>query len=51
MRTILDEADLPAGFHDVPVEGGASKRLPAGIYFYRLDTVDGVHQGKVLIVR
>jgi hypothetical protein len=51
MRTILDGADLPAGFHDVPVEGGASKRFPAGIYFYRLDTVDGVHQGKVLIVR
>jgi hypothetical protein len=51
VRTILDEPDWPAGFHDVPLEGGTSKRLPAGIYYYRLDMADGVHKGKVLILK
>lgn len=51
VRVILDESDLPAGFHDISVDGGSSKRLPTGIYYYRLDTVDGMHKGKVLIVK
>ena len=51
MRTILDDVDMPAGFHDVPLQGGASKRFPAGMYYYRLDTVDGMHRGKVLILK
>jgi hypothetical protein len=51
VRTILDEAELPAGFHDVSVEGSTSKRLPTGIYYYRLDTVDGMHKGKVIILK
>ena len=50
VRTVLDDAHLPSGFHDVSIEGGGG-RLPAGVYCYKLETTEGVHRGKVVILK
>jgi len=50
VRTILDEPAMPAGFHDVSIVSG-SGGLSAGVYFYKLDTIDGSHRGKVVLVK
>lgn len=48
--TLLDEATLPAGAHRVPLATkGAS--AAAGIYFYRLDSVEGRISGRFAVLR
>jgi hypothetical protein len=51
-RTLLDEPDLPAGFHDLSLgSAGAADRLPAGLYFYRLKAVEGVRTGRFILMK
>jgi hypothetical protein len=53
VRTLLDASTLPAGYHEVPfsgvkVEGGPGA---SGIYFYRIETAEGVQSGRAIVVR
>ena len=50
VRTVLDDPAMAAGFHDIPIESG-NGALPAGVYLYKLDTIDGSHRGKVVLVK
>jgi len=52
MEVLMDEAALSAGYHDISI--GAEQfgeRLPAGIYFYRIQTGSEVTAGRFSIVR
>jgi putative Ig domain-containing protein len=50
VRTILHESQWPSGFHDVAIEGD-HRKLPAGVYYFKLETTEGVHRGKVVILK
>jgi len=50
VRTVLEDPALPAGFHDVSIVSGTGGRS-AGVYFYKLETVDGSYRGKVVLVK
>jgi hypothetical protein len=48
----IDHSLLPAGFHEVLVgHGSAGDALPSGIYYYRIETEEGVARGRFAIVR
>jgi hypothetical protein len=53
VRVLMDQRDLPAGLHQVPLDGrdqdGA--RLLSGVYLYRVSSPQGTVAGKLLIVR
>jgi hypothetical protein len=53
VRTVLDEPSLPTGYHDIPIDarGEGGKLLPSGIYFYRLETLEGTRTGRLAIIR
>jgi PKD repeat protein len=53
VRTLLDESELAAGEHEVKVtSGGASGvRLPSGVYYYRIETRDGVSSGRFTVLK
>ncbi|MGE5176820.1 MAG: FG-GAP-like repeat-containing protein [Hyphomicrobiales bacterium] len=50
VRTVLDEPALAAGPHRVPLalEGA---RVAAGVYFYRVETVEGTSSGRFVRLR
>jgi hypothetical protein len=45
ITTIIDE-ELAPGFHHIAID---SKHLHLGTYFYRLQTIEGIHTGKIFI--
>ncbi|HYQ89910.1 MAG TPA: PKD domain-containing protein [Candidatus Binatia bacterium] len=48
----IDHGILPAGFHEVSVgHGSAGEALPSGIYYYRIETREGVARGRFAVVR
>jgi hypothetical protein len=47
VRAVLDRPEWGPGFHDVPLGGG----LPVGVYYYKLETSDGEHTGKFILLR
>lgn len=48
----IDQGRLPAGYHEVTVGHGSSgEALPSGIYYYRIETPEGVARGRFAIVR
>jgi len=47
----IDRALLPAGFHEVLVGRGNGADLPSGIYFYRVETREGMARGRFAVVR
>ena len=53
VRSVVNGSEWPAGLHVLPMdarsEGGS--RLDSGVYFYRIRSVDGVSQGRFLIMR
>ena len=52
VRQLVDEMDAPAGVHQLTISanaGGAS--LGPGIYFYRIDALEGVRTGRFIILR
>jgi PKD repeat protein len=53
VRTLLDEPAARAGSHSVPFDGrdGSGSALPAGIYFYRIETPEASTDGRLVIAR
>ncbi len=53
VRTLLEKQVVPAGTHEVSFDGrdrsGAS--LPSGVYFYRVETPEGVAKGQFSILK
>jgi PKD repeat protein len=53
VRVLMHAPAAPAGHHDVKVDGRAEngERLASGIYFYRIETVEGSATGRIGIVK
>ncbi|HEX7077629.1 MAG TPA: PKD domain-containing protein [Candidatus Eisenbacteria bacterium] len=53
VRTLLDGARLPAGYHDVIIDGRGDNglRLASGIYFYRVATGEGIATGRFAVLK
>jgi FG-GAP repeat len=49
--TELVGADVGPGIHDVALGSGGTASLAAGVYFYRLETVDGTFRGRFVFLR
>jgi PKD repeat protein len=50
VRVLLDEAMVPTGYYDLPLAGGA-RALPSGIYFYRVEALEGTTSCRVLVLK
>ncbi|HTK70678.1 MAG TPA: PKD domain-containing protein [Candidatus Eisenbacteria bacterium] len=53
VRTLQRESFVAAGYHDVKVDGTSNSgaRLASGVYFYRVETADGVATGRFVIMK
>ena len=53
VRSVLDEAEAPAGFHVAMVDGkdDHGRALGSGLYFYRIRALEGVSGGRIVIAR
>lgn len=53
VRTLLDERSLPAGYHEVALDGRSAtgQALSTGIYLYRLETAEGSAAGRVVLLK
>lgn len=48
----IDHGILPAGFHEISVgHGSGGGALPSGVYYYRIETQEGIARGRFAIVR
>ncbi|HEY2923793.1 MAG TPA: PKD domain-containing protein [Candidatus Eisenbacteria bacterium] len=52
-RTLLDEALVPAGYHDLRIDGldGSGRTLASGIYFYWIETPFGPARGRFTVLK
>jgi flagellar hook assembly protein FlgD len=53
VRTLLDQTTLPAGYHDLMVDGRTASggRLASGVYFYRIESAEGESAGRFVIAK
>jgi hypothetical protein len=53
VRRLAGRSEAPAGWHDLAVDGRSDggAMLSAGIYFYRIVSVDGVATGRLVLLR
>jgi hypothetical protein len=53
IRRLLDDSDLPAGAHRIPIDGldQQGRNLRSGVYFYRLELPGKAWQGRVVILK
>ena len=53
VRTVVDAASMPAGRHELFLDGRNNRggALSSGVYFYRLESVDGSSTGRLTINR
>ena len=53
IRSLLDESNAPAGYHDVRIDGRDEHggRLASGLYFFRIDAHEGEVVGKVSVLK
>jgi hypothetical protein len=53
VRTLLDAPALPAGSHELTMDGRGDRgaTLPSGVYYYRIDTAAGPLSGRLAIVK
>jgi PKD repeat protein len=53
VRTLANQRFAAAGYHDIRIDGrsDSGSRLASGVYFYRLDTVDGPVVGSLSIIK
>ena len=53
VRTLIDERDAPAGQHGLTISslGADGTRLPAGIYFYRIEAAEGMSHGRFVVLK
>jgi hypothetical protein len=50
---VVHEGELPPGIHAFVIDArdASGKRLPSGVYFYRVETPDGVMGGRFTLLR
>src|SRR5439155_7286785 len=53
VRTLLDRQDLGQGTQSVRIDGlnRQGKRLGSGVYFYRIETSEGMKQGRCVVLK
>jgi PKD repeat protein len=53
VRTVLHEARVEPGYHDVPVDGKDDRGAPlaSGVYYYRLHAAEGATTGRFTVLR
>jgi hypothetical protein len=53
VRRLAGRSEVPAGWHDLTIDGRSDggSMLSAGIYFYRIVSVDGVATGRLVLLR
>lgn len=53
VRTLLESRMLPAGEHAIAIDGrgAGGEVLPSGVYFFRLESADGVTSGRFTIMK
>jgi hypothetical protein len=53
VRTLVDTPSLQAGKHEIVVDGhgSAGERLGAGVYFFRIEAVDGSSSGRIVMLK
>ncbi len=53
VRTLFDTPTLPPGYHEVAVGGarGEGGHLVSGIYFYRIETAEGIQSGRAIVLK
>jgi hypothetical protein len=53
VRTLLDDPMLPAGIHEVMLDGRGSRGelLPSGIYFVRVTSSEGRFDRRVVLLK
>lgn len=53
VRTLLDERDLPAGPHEVRIDGRGDRgeALGSGVYWFRIDGADGAATGRFALLK
>ncbi|MGE5175925.1 MAG: FG-GAP-like repeat-containing protein [Hyphomicrobiales bacterium] len=50
---LLDQANVPAGYHDVRIAGRREDGAPlaSGVYFYRIEAVEGEQTGRFTVLK
>jgi len=53
VRRLMDEDHAPAAEYDLTVDAGsgATSPLAHGLYFYRIETSEGVLKGRFLVIK
>jgi hypothetical protein len=53
VRELANETNVAAGLQVISIDGTDSKGKPlaSGVYFYRVESAEGTHQGRLAIVR
>jgi hypothetical protein len=53
VRVLEDRALVPAGAHDVRIDGRntAGQTLASGVYFYQVETVEGLLRGRITVLK
>jgi len=53
VRTLWELPAAPSGYHEIPldVRNGAGSQLNSGVYFYRIEAVDGTQLGRIVVLR
>jgi hypothetical protein len=53
VRSLVDESNLSAGFHEVPLRAWhvSEGELRIGAYFYRIETAEGTAAGRFVVLR
>ena len=53
VRTLLRDAFVPSGYHDASIDGRGDNgaRLASGVYYYRVETAEGVATGRFAILK
>ncbi len=53
VRRLYESGAAPAGYHDVPIDGkdDRGRSLASGLYFYRIEGIEGVTSGRLTILK
>lgn len=54
VRTLLNEGNSPAANHELTISLGSrfsEKRMASGVYFWRIEGIDGVTTGRLVVLR
>jgi hypothetical protein len=53
VRTALETESLPTGYHDIPIDAREvdGTQLSSGVYFYRLQTLEGIRTGRIAVIK